>query len=140
LPNHTFGYSAPRRSGDDKHLLTVSGSITSTHESRYYQTGNFLGGGGAPNRLDPSSGDYQQLTGSYVGSKGTGKFDNMGAFSRPWRLTTSLQLRYQLSHNLHARLTLTGLTDTCIQRGYAWDRASFCAYSTLPFGAPSLRP
>jgi hypothetical protein len=55
-------------------------------------------------------------------------------------LTTNLQLGYQLSHNLHASLRLTGLSDTCVQRGYAWDRAGFCAYSTLPFSAAFTAP
>ncbi len=70
----------------------------------------------------------------------TGKFDNMGAFSQPWRLTTNLQLGYQLSPRVHASLTLTSLSDTCVQRGYAWDRSGFCAYSTLPFGAGFSAP
>ena len=70
----------------------------------------------------------------------TGQFDNMGAFSQPWRLTTNLQVSYELSRHLHASLTLTGLTDQCVQRGYAWDRAGFCAYSTLPYGAGFYAP
>jgi hypothetical protein len=68
----------------------------------------------------------------------TGKFDNMGAFSQPWRYTLSTQIGYQMTPRMRATLTLTGLIDNCIQRGYAWDRAGFCAYSTLPYGdAPS---
>jgi hypothetical protein len=70
----------------------------------------------------------------------TGKFDNMGAFSQPWRLTTNLQLGYTVSQHLHVSLTLTGLSDTCMQRGYVWDRAGFCAYSTLPFGSGFSAP
>ncbi len=70
----------------------------------------------------------------------TGKFDNMGAFSQPWRYTLSTQFGYQLNPHLRASLTLTGLVDNCVQRGYAWDRAGFCAYSTLPFGAAFTAP
>jgi hypothetical protein len=85
--------------------------------------------------LDPATG------GSIIGPDPyTGQFDNMGAFSQPWRLTTNLQLGYQLSARVHASLTLTGISDQCVQRGYAWDRSGFCAYSTLPFGAAFTAP
>lgn len=70
----------------------------------------------------------------------TGKFDNMGAFSQPWRYTANMQFAYQVTPQLRTTLTLTGLVDNCVQRGYAWDRAGFCAYSTLPFGAAPSSP
>jgi hypothetical protein len=70
----------------------------------------------------------------------TGKFDNMGAFSQPWRLTANMQIGYALSKSTRATLTLAGLMDHCVQRGYAWDRRDFCAYSTLPFGAAPSSP
>ncbi len=111
-----------------KNRYTITPSLTFTSGSDY---GSPLSTEG----LDPATGGSLVIPDPY-----TGKFDNMGAFSQPWRLTTNLQIGYQLSHNLHASLTLTGLTDTCMQRGYVWDRAGFCAYSTLPFGAAFTAP
>jgi hypothetical protein len=64
----------------------------------------------------------------------TGQFDKMGAFTQPWRLTGNLQFGYELTQRATLSLTMTSLFDICHQRGYAWDRAGFCAYTTLPFG------
>jgi len=35
---------------------------------------------------------------------------------------------------------LTGLVDTCFQRGYAWDDKRICVYSQLPSGGAGLGP
>ncbi len=110
-----------------KNRFTITPSLTFTSGSDY---GSPLAAEG----LDPAANSVSLP----VPDPWTGKFDNMGAFSQPWRMTTNLQLGYQLSAGLHVSLTLTGLSDTCIQRGYVWDRAGFCAYSTLPFGVPYL--
>jgi hypothetical protein len=64
----------------------------------------------------------------------TGQFDNMGAFMQPSRLTGNLQLGYAVTPRARLSLAITGLFDTCHQRGYAWDRPNFCTYTTLPFG------
>ena len=37
-------------------------------------------------------------------------------------------------------MTLTGLIDTCFQRGYAWDDERICVYSQLPSGGAGLGP
>jgi hypothetical protein len=107
--------------------FTITPSLTFTAGSDY---GSPLSAEG----YDPAA--YTSGAQIIVPDPYTGKFDNMGAFSQPWRLTTNVQLGYELSSRVHATLTLTGLTDNCVQRGYVWDRAGFCAYSTLPFGAP----
>ena len=64
----------------------------------------------------------------------TGKFDNLGAFNEPSRLTANLQIGYKLSPAVTTTLTMTGLVDTCNQRGYVWDYSNVCVYSSLPSG------
>jgi hypothetical protein len=58
----------------------------------------------------------------------------MGAFVQPWRLSGNLSLGYAPTPHTQVSLTMTNLFDSCHQRGYAWDRANFCTYTTLPFG------
>ncbi|MBC5805407.1 MAG: TonB-dependent receptor domain-containing protein [Candidatus Eremiobacter antarcticus] len=62
----------------------------------------------------------------------TGKFDNFGDFRQPTRLTLNMGIGYDVSKNVHAALTLTNIVDQCNQRGYAWDYAGVCTYSSLP--------
>jgi outer membrane receptor protein involved in Fe transport len=62
----------------------------------------------------------------------TGNFDNFGAFKQPSRLTANLGFGYQLSTSTRATLQISNLYDHCTQRGYAWDYANTCEYSTLP--------
>ncbi|GAC1499972.1 MAG: hypothetical protein NVS1B14_03660 [Vulcanimicrobiaceae bacterium] len=62
----------------------------------------------------------------------TGKFDNLGAFKQPSRLTLNLNLGYQASPRVKVNAYLTGLIDKCFQRGYAWDYSDICSYSSLP--------
>jgi hypothetical protein len=62
----------------------------------------------------------------------TGKFDTFGAFKQPSRFTMNMAFGYQISERTHAVLTMSNLIDQCNQRGYAWDYANVCAYSTLP--------
>ncbi len=64
----------------------------------------------------------------------TGQFDKMGAFMQPSRLTGNLALGYAVTPQAELTITMTSLFDSCHQRGYAWDRAQFCSYTTLPFG------
>jgi hypothetical protein len=114
-----------------KNRYTITPSLTFTSGSDY---GSPLSAAG-PDPAAVAAGGSIMIPDPY-----TGKFDNMGAFSQPWRMTTNLQIGYQLSEHLHASFTMTGLTDTCMQRGYVWDRAGFCAYSTLPFGSAFTAP
>ena len=111
-----------------KNRFTITPSLTFSSGSDY---GSPLSTAG----VDPAGGGSIIVPDPY-----TGKFDNMGAFSQPWRLTSNVQFGYQLSSRVHATLSLTSLSDTCVQRGYVWDRSGFCAYSTLPFGAAFSAP
>ena len=70
----------------------------------------------------------------------TGRFDNLGAFQQPARLTLNFAASYQAAKNVKFNLALTGLVDTCFQRGYAWDDPSICVYSQLPSGGAGLGP
>lgn len=70
----------------------------------------------------------------------TGKFDNLGAFKEPARLTLNLQTSYDFSKQTRLTLTMTGLVDKCFQRGYAWDNPNICVYSELPSGGAGLGP
>jgi outer membrane receptor protein involved in Fe transport len=63
-----------------------------------------------------------------------GKFDTLGAFQQPWRLSLNLNLSYDVSKNITADVLLSNLVDHCGQRGYAWDNANVCVYSNLPSG------
>ncbi len=67
----------------------------------------------------------------FIPDKYSNKFDTFGAFAEPSRLTANLQLGYEMSHNTKLTVAMTGLTDTCFQRGYAWDNPSTCVYAQL---------
>jgi hypothetical protein len=62
----------------------------------------------------------------------TGKFDNLGDFNEPSRITVNMQIAYAASSRVNYALTLTNIVDTCMQRGYKWDRKNVCVYSSLP--------
>jgi hypothetical protein len=70
----------------------------------------------------------------------TGKFDNLGAFNEPQRLDLNFATSYQATRNVKLSLVVTGLVDTCFQRGYAWDDPKVCVYSQLPSGGAGLGP
>jgi hypothetical protein len=70
----------------------------------------------------------------------TGKFDTLGAFQEPSRLTLNVSAGYQAAKNVKLRLAVTGLADACFQRGYAWDDKNICVYSQLPSGGTGLGP
>ncbi len=70
----------------------------------------------------------------------TGKFDTIGAFDQPSRLTFNVAASYEAAKNVKISLALTGLVDTCFQRGYAWDDKRICVYSQLPSGGAGLGP
>jgi hypothetical protein len=62
----------------------------------------------------------------------TGKFDGFGDFKQPSRLTVNVALGYALTKNLKSTVLLSNIVDQCNQRGYAWDYAGICTYSSLP--------
>jgi len=70
----------------------------------------------------------------------TGRFDTLGAFDEPQRITVNFAASYQASKNVKLTLALTGLVDACIQRGYAWDDKNVCVYSQLPSGGNAFGP
>lgn len=63
-----------------------------------------------------------------------GKFDTLGAFTQPWRVSLNLNMSYDITPTVTADVLLTNLVDHCGQRGYAWDNANVCVYSNLPSG------
>jgi len=62
----------------------------------------------------------------------TSKFDNLGDFNEPRRLTINAQIRYEATSRVSYTLTMANLYDRCDQRGYAWEHQNTCVYSTLP--------
>jgi len=70
----------------------------------------------------------------------TGKFDGLGAFQEPSRLTLNVAFGYQATQRVKVTLTLAGLIDQCYQRGYAWDDPNICVYSELPSGGAAVGP
>ncbi|HLI97240.1 MAG TPA: TonB-dependent receptor [Candidatus Baltobacteraceae bacterium] len=70
----------------------------------------------------------------FIPDKYTGKFDTLGAFQEPWRVSVSLGFSYDVSPRITAKLDLVNLLDYCGQRGYAWDNSNVCVYGSLPSG------
>ena len=70
----------------------------------------------------------------------TGRFDDLGAFEQPSRLTLNLGASFEATKDVKLSVALTGLVDTCFQRGYAWDDPHVCVYSQLPSGGAGLGP
>jgi len=68
----------------------------------------------------------------FIPDKYTGRFDSFGDFREPVRITVNSQFAYEASRAITLRLTLTGLTDLCLQRKYPWDNGSTCVYAQLP--------
>ncbi|MFN2527468.1 MAG: TonB-dependent receptor domain-containing protein [Candidatus Baltobacteraceae bacterium] len=66
--------------------------------------------------------------------KYTGKFDNLGAFKQPWRISLSMGMSYDVTPRVKARLSFLNIIDKCGQRGYAWDNPNVCVYGALPSG------
>jgi len=70
----------------------------------------------------------------------TGRFDSLGAFKEPQRITLNLSGSYDATKNVRLNFAVTGLVDTCFQRGYAWDDPHICVYSQLPSGGNAVGP
>ncbi len=80
--------------------------------------------------------DTTTCTGSlFIPDTYTGRFDLLGAFVQPARLTLNLGTSFDLSKRVKLRVQATGLIDHCYQRGYAWDDRNICEYSSLPSNA-----
>jgi Carboxypeptidase regulatory-like domain/TonB dependent receptor-like, beta-barrel/TonB-dependent Receptor Plug Domain len=87
-----------------------------------------------------TSASGQALDFLFIPNAFSGRFDNLGAFKEPSRLTLNLQTSYDVSRQVKLTLTMTGLVDKCFQRGYAWDNPNICVYSELPSGGAGLGP
>ena len=83
----------------------------------------------------PSAGttaNPQNCTGSlFIPDKYTNRFDNLGAFAEPQRLTMGLQIGYEISPHVSTTITLANLVDVCYQHHQPWDNASTCMYAQL---------
>ncbi|MDQ6766243.1 MAG: hypothetical protein M3Z41_00295, partial [Candidatus Eremiobacteraeota bacterium] len=75
----------------------------------------------------------QTCSGSiFIPDKYTGKFDALGAFQQPPRLTMSVGLGWQPTDRIGAQLTVTDVMDRCWQRKFPWDSSTTCIYAQLP--------
>jgi len=84
---------------------------------------------------DPAScNDNGQSLPLFIPDPFSGKYDTLGQYKEPWRLSMSLGLSYDISPKMTARVNLINLVDTCGQRGYAWDNPNVCVYGALPSG------
>jgi hypothetical protein len=68
----------------------------------------------------------------FIPDKYTGKFDTLGAFRQPARLTANLSIDVRLSDRIETTLTGSSLIDHCWQRGFPWDDPHTCIYGQLP--------
>jgi Carboxypeptidase regulatory-like domain/TonB-dependent Receptor Plug Domain len=112
--------------------FTATPSVTYTAGSSYGAPLSTLGGDPAQ-CLTPGSTIPYCFTTIVIPDDYTGRFDNMGAFMQPSRLTGNLSFGYAVTPRTQLSLTMTSLFDICHQRGYAWDRPNFCVYTTMPF-------
>ena len=67
----------------------------------------------------------------FIPDKYTNRFDNLGAFAQPQRLTMGLQVEYDFSKHLNTVLTFANLVDTCAQHHMPWDNGTTCMYGQL---------
>ncbi len=111
-------------------LLQYKHSRYSITPSVTYSSGAFYGAPLSTIGSDPASGGSTIV----IPDDWTGQFDKMGAFMQPSRLTGNLAIGYEVTPRAQLTVTMANLFDSCHQRGYAWDRAQFCSYTTLPFG------
>ncbi|GAC1519739.1 MAG: hypothetical protein NVS2B3_16080 [Vulcanimicrobiaceae bacterium] len=70
----------------------------------------------------------------------TGTFDRLGAFREPSRVSLNLAGSYEFNKTVQMSFAVTGLVDTCFQRGYAWDDSHTCVYAQLPSGGAGFGP
>ncbi len=68
----------------------------------------------------------------YIPDKYTGGFDSLGSLREPWQFTANLQMSYDINPRATVTLIASNLFNKCYQRGYAWDTATACWYSSLP--------
>jgi hypothetical protein len=81
----------------------------------------------------PASTNFAQSCSNFIfiPDKYTGRFDNLGAFMQPSRLTMSLAANWQASDRISLTATATNLLDHCWQRNFPWDSSTTCIYAQL---------
>lgn len=67
----------------------------------------------------------------FIPDKYTGKFDGLGAFKQPARLTANVSVGFQPTERVTLTLTIASLIDHCYQRGFPWDSPTTCIYGQL---------
>jgi hypothetical protein len=67
----------------------------------------------------------------FIPDKYSGRFDNLGAYNQPLRLTMGLQVAYDVSPHVTTTLTFANLVDQCWQHHQPWDSGSTCMYAQL---------
>jgi hypothetical protein len=87
-----------------------------------------------PGAADPANCNNNGNLPLFIPDKYTGVYDNLGAFTQPWRMQMGLAFSYDVSPQITARLNFTNILDVCHQRGYAWDNPYVCVYSGPPTG------
>jgi Carboxypeptidase regulatory-like domain/TonB dependent receptor-like, beta-barrel/TonB-dependent Receptor Plug Domain len=67
----------------------------------------------------------------FIPDKYTGRFDGLGAFMQPSRMTMSLSATWQPSDRIGVTATAANLIDHCWQRNFPWDAQTTCIYAQL---------
>jgi hypothetical protein len=67
----------------------------------------------------------------FIPDKYTGRFDGLGDFMQPSRLTMSLSAGWQPSDRVGVTVTAANLVDHCWQRRFPWDSGTTCIYAQL---------
>jgi hypothetical protein len=88
---------------------------------------------GAPYVTASNGNAFSSSSGAiFVPDPYTGRFDGLGALREPSQLVLNLQLSYDISPRMSLTVIANNLYNKCFQRGYAWDAANTCWYSSLP--------
>ena len=83
---------------------------------------------------DPANCDDFEGLPLFIPDPYTKRYDTLGAFKEPWRLTLGVGFKYDVSPQITAHFGLVNLLDVCGQRGYPWDNPNVCIYGNLPSG------
>jgi hypothetical protein len=129
--------------------LTLTPSLTYSSGAKYGSPLSYPGY--EPNNCEVKAGSFSNgayaadpytCSGNYllIPDAFTGKYDNLGAFDEPQRLTLNFAGSYQVNKTVKLSFAVTGLVDSCFQRGYAWDDNHVCVYSQLASGGAGLGP
>jgi hypothetical protein len=135
--NNAIGFATPFQTSliiNYKHgPLTITPNVMYSTQGKYGSP--LVWPGYDPTTCAPLSGttaDPTTCTGSlFIPDKYTNRFDNLGAFAEPQRLTMGLQIGYEISPHVSTTFTIANLVDVCYQHHQPWDNASTCMYAQL---------